>query len=210
MVYKVDRLTRSLTDFAKMVEIFDGHGVDVPVLRLLVDNTHTSGNTLLAASDIGVFRSTDAVPPGRPFNLGAIPAVPAFDIEQNNNGVIFVGTHGQGAYQLVAAVPTPTVSPDWFSNSDAYSNRQRNPHPDDCGTGNAETHGRVACPPDVPCSKPGRVRRGRRWRDAGGDPDSDRDTYADSHTQTFLHAGQRPGTIRDDYRRLQDSKADNQ
>src|SRR5713226_8125292 len=26
VVYKVDRLTRSLTDFAKMVEIFDAHG----------------------------------------------------------------------------------------------------------------------------------------------------------------------------------------
>src|SRR6267378_1632007 len=27
VVYKVDRLTRSLSDFAKIVEIFDGHGV---------------------------------------------------------------------------------------------------------------------------------------------------------------------------------------
>ncbi len=27
MVYKVDRLTRSLADFAKMVEVFDSHGV---------------------------------------------------------------------------------------------------------------------------------------------------------------------------------------
>ena len=27
VVYKVDRLTRSLTDFAKLVELFDGHGV---------------------------------------------------------------------------------------------------------------------------------------------------------------------------------------
>ena len=27
VVYKVDRLTRSLADFAKMVEIFDGNGV---------------------------------------------------------------------------------------------------------------------------------------------------------------------------------------
>src|SRR5271157_2240902 len=26
MVYKVDRLTRSLTDFARMVEVFDAHG----------------------------------------------------------------------------------------------------------------------------------------------------------------------------------------
>src|SRR3989442_9400882 len=27
VVYKVDRLTRSLADFAKIVEVFDGHGV---------------------------------------------------------------------------------------------------------------------------------------------------------------------------------------
>ena len=27
VVYKVDRLTRSLADFAKMVEVFDSHGV---------------------------------------------------------------------------------------------------------------------------------------------------------------------------------------
>ena len=27
VVYKVDRLTRSLADFAKLVEVFDGHGV---------------------------------------------------------------------------------------------------------------------------------------------------------------------------------------
>jgi site-specific DNA recombinase len=31
VVYKVDRLTRSLTDFAKMVEVFDAHAV--PSLR---------------------------------------------------------------------------------------------------------------------------------------------------------------------------------
>ncbi len=27
VVYKVDRLTRALSDFAKLVELFDGHGV---------------------------------------------------------------------------------------------------------------------------------------------------------------------------------------
>jgi hypothetical protein len=27
LVYKVDRLTRSLTDFAKVIELFDAHGV---------------------------------------------------------------------------------------------------------------------------------------------------------------------------------------
>ena len=33
VVYKVDRLTRSLTDFAKMVEVFDAHGVRSPRAR---------------------------------------------------------------------------------------------------------------------------------------------------------------------------------
>jgi len=33
--------------------------------------------------------------------LGVIPAVPVYDIEQNDNGVIYVGTHGRGAYQLI-------------------------------------------------------------------------------------------------------------
>ena len=34
VVYKVDRLTRSLADFAKLVETFDAHGVSFdPVLQ---------------------------------------------------------------------------------------------------------------------------------------------------------------------------------
>jgi len=32
VVYKVDRLTRSLADFAKMVEVFDGHGISFVAL----------------------------------------------------------------------------------------------------------------------------------------------------------------------------------
>src|SRR5215467_8364860 len=41
VVYKVDRLTRSLADFAKLVELFDGHGVSfVSVTQLF--NTTTS------------------------------------------------------------------------------------------------------------------------------------------------------------------------
>ena len=33
VVYKVDRLTRSLADFAKMVEIFDAHQVSFVAVR---------------------------------------------------------------------------------------------------------------------------------------------------------------------------------
>jgi DNA invertase Pin-like site-specific DNA recombinase len=29
VVYKVDRLSRSLADFAKLVELIDAHGVDI-------------------------------------------------------------------------------------------------------------------------------------------------------------------------------------
>src|SRR5207245_10603672 len=34
VVYKVDRLTRSLMDFAKIVELFDGHAVSLVVVTL--------------------------------------------------------------------------------------------------------------------------------------------------------------------------------
>jgi len=34
-----------------------------------------------------------------------IPAVPVYDIAQNDNGVIYVGTHGRGAYQLLPQRP---------------------------------------------------------------------------------------------------------
>src|SRR5262249_18431263 len=93
---------------------------DVPTLRILVDNTDTSGNTLLAGTDIDVFRSTDQGATWAAFNLGAIPAVPVFDLEQNKNGLIFAGTHGRGAYQLSTgptATPTPGIGASVSSTS---------------------------------------------------------------------------------------------
>jgi photosystem II stability/assembly factor-like uncharacterized protein len=94
------------TDFGATWTRADGAGgasplPDVPVLRVLVDKQDATSNTLLAATDIGVFRSTDGGATWAAYNLGTIPAVPVFDIEQNNNGTIFVGTHGRGAYQLM-------------------------------------------------------------------------------------------------------------
>ncbi len=77
---------------------------DVPVLRVLVDRRearHHTQHTLYAATDIGVFRSTDGGRTWSAFNLDVLPAVPVFDIAQNDNGVIFIGTHGRGAYQLL-------------------------------------------------------------------------------------------------------------
>ena len=86
---------------------------DVPVLRLLVDRNDSTAKTVLAATDIGVFRTTDGGATWAPFNLGAIPAVAVFDIEQNLNGVVFAATHGRGIFELLGegspgATPPPT------------------------------------------------------------------------------------------------------
>lgn len=87
---------------------------DIPVLRMMVDANDRSGNTVLAGTDIGVFRSTDLGITWAPFNLGVIPVVPIFDIEQNLDGVTYAGTHGLGAFVLSGAlgpIPTPTAFP---------------------------------------------------------------------------------------------------
>jgi hypothetical protein len=94
------------TDFGATWIQADGAGgssplPDVPVLRVLVDRTDTSGKTIYAATDIGVFASTDGGATWSDFNLATIPAVPVFDIQQNTNGVIFISTHGRGAYELI-------------------------------------------------------------------------------------------------------------
>ncbi len=47
MVYKVDRLTRSLTDFAKMVEIFDAHGVSFGSITQAFNTTTSMGRLTL-------------------------------------------------------------------------------------------------------------------------------------------------------------------
>jgi len=88
---------------------------DVPVLRLLVDRNDPTANTVLAATDIGIFRTTDGGNTWAPFNLGVIPAVAVFDIEQNLSGVTFAATHGRGIFELSGgaspgATPTPTAT----------------------------------------------------------------------------------------------------
>src|SRR5271157_3259552 len=47
VVYKVDRLTRSLADFAKMVEIFDGHGVSFVAVIQQFNTTTSMGRLTL-------------------------------------------------------------------------------------------------------------------------------------------------------------------
>ena len=98
------------TDFGATWTRADGAGgssplPDVPVLQVLVDRRDATGQTLYAATDVGVFQSTDGGGAWAAFNVGVIPAVPVYDIAQNDNGVIYVGTHGRGAYQLLQPRP---------------------------------------------------------------------------------------------------------
>ena len=47
VVYKVDRLTRSLTDFARMVEVFDAHGVSFVAVTQQFNTTTSMGRLTL-------------------------------------------------------------------------------------------------------------------------------------------------------------------
>ena len=47
VVYKVDRLTRSLTDFAKLVELFDAHGVSFVSVTQAFNTTTSMGRLTL-------------------------------------------------------------------------------------------------------------------------------------------------------------------
>jgi DNA invertase Pin-like site-specific DNA recombinase len=47
VVYKVDRLTRSLTDFAKLVELFDAHGVCFVSVTQAFNTTTSMGRLTL-------------------------------------------------------------------------------------------------------------------------------------------------------------------
>jgi hypothetical protein len=88
---------------------------DVPVLKLLVDSTDSSGTcggnpcskSIFAGTDVGVFHSSDGGATWQAFSSG-MPDVPVYDIAQNSTGVVFAGTHGRGAYILGNATMTPT------------------------------------------------------------------------------------------------------
>jgi len=109
------------TDFGVSWTRSDGVGgsaplPDVPVIKMLVDRRDVTGNTILAGTDIGVFSSTDGGGTWAPYNLVTIPKLAIFDLEQNYNGMIFAGTHGRGAYQLLP-VTNPPFSPGTFQIS---------------------------------------------------------------------------------------------
>ncbi len=46
---------------------------DIPVLKILVDATETTGKTLLAGTDAGVYRSTDDGATWADFGRAAVP-----------------------------------------------------------------------------------------------------------------------------------------
>jgi DNA invertase Pin-like site-specific DNA recombinase len=84
VVYKVDRLTRSLTDFAKLVEVFEGHGVSFVSVTQQFNTTNSMGrltlNVLLSFAQFEreVARSKHRVAEtgrmigGGPFSRGAL------------------------------------------------------------------------------------------------------------------------------------------
>ena len=43
VVYKIDRLTRSLLDFAKMIEIFDAHEVSFVAVSQQINTSNSMG-----------------------------------------------------------------------------------------------------------------------------------------------------------------------
>ncbi|OJZ17146.1 MAG: hypothetical protein BGP21_00440 [Thiobacillus sp. 65-29] len=47
MVYKIDRLTRNLADFAKMVELFDQRGVSFSAVTQQINSATSMGRLML-------------------------------------------------------------------------------------------------------------------------------------------------------------------
>jgi len=86
----------------------DGNLPDIPVLKLLIDKSDPTGMSLLAGTDSGLFESLDG---GATWTkVSAIPNVPVFDITQNDQYEIVVGTHGRGAYRLAPPVILRSVA----------------------------------------------------------------------------------------------------
>ncbi|MDO8432351.1 MAG: hypothetical protein Q7S58_08070 [Candidatus Binatus sp.] len=99
---------------------------DVPVMRLLVDRNDPRGQTVLAATDIGVFITTDGGADWEPLNVGMLSGVPVADLQQNQNGVIFAATRGRGVYQLTGeGSPGPSPTPVRTSTRTATSTPTR-------------------------------------------------------------------------------------
>lgn len=84
-----------------------GNGIpDVPVNSIVVDPLFPA--TLYAATDIGVYRSTDSGANWSPFMTG-MPIVACFDIQiQATNRILRVATHGRGMFERSLDAPVAT------------------------------------------------------------------------------------------------------
>ncbi len=84
-----------------------GNGIpDVPVNSIAVDPLFPA--TLYAATDIGVYRSTDSGANWSPFMTG-MPIVACFDIAiQPTNRILRVATHGRGMFERLLDAPVAT------------------------------------------------------------------------------------------------------
>ena len=96
VVYKVDRLTRSLTDFAKLVELFDAHGVSFVSVTQAFNTTNSMGrltlNVLLSFAqferEVIAERVRDKVDASKRKGLWMGGSVPLGFINQNKKLVI--------------------------------------------------------------------------------------------------------------------------
>ncbi len=84
-----------------------GNGIpDVPVNSIAVDPLFPA--TLYAATDIGVYRSTDSGANWSPYMTG-MPVVACFDIAvQPTNRILRVATHGRGMFERLLDAPVAT------------------------------------------------------------------------------------------------------
>jgi hypothetical protein len=78
----------------------DGNLPDVPVLTLLVDNTDSSGNSIMVGTDSGAFQSTDGGTTWSQISL--VPILGVVDLYQDSAGDVLALTHGAGVYRLWA------------------------------------------------------------------------------------------------------------
>ena len=73
---------------------------DLPITRLLLDSRDPSGQSLFAATDLGVYRTTDAGAHWRLFGKG-LPQVAVLDLYMPPSGSFLrIGTYGRGVWEI--------------------------------------------------------------------------------------------------------------
>ena len=202
---KVGHIFRT-SDSGSTWTLIDGQGgpsplPDIPVLKILVDAADPTGSTILAGTDIGVFRSTDTGASWAAFNA-QLPPVPVFDMAQNDNWTIFIGTHGRGAYQLLGeptATPSPTPTPTRPQRRPRRRPQRRPPRDRNADADSDRNADADADRTHTP-TPTGRIRRRRPQRNTDADrnayadadqnayADADQDAYADADRNAYTHA----------------------